>query len=223
MILLSTAIPAQIYPIFGIKLIAIFIGFTFWRKFDISYRLIFIHLLIALVVEALGLYLNYIKQPNNFWLFNIYMIIEVWLIGLAGKYFLQDKLSDRYILISLIGFSVYWIISFKYKPITSLLNVFFILTFFFLVAVYIAVLVKKTFINNNVFNDPLFYLCVSCILYFACLIPLLGLINYLFSNNMKAAFNLFYISHILNFLRYSLVAVAFYLYGSQVKRGYVRQ
>lgn len=71
------------------------------------YILFLWHVVIALITEVYGEYLNYIEQPSNTWLFNIYFLIELWMIGWAGQTFLQRLPIRRYTFLLLIAFTIY--------------------------------------------------------------------------------------------------------------------
>lgn len=209
----------RVYPVIATKVLVIIIGCLYYKKLTAPYKIIFFHLVFAFFTEALGICLTLIEQPNNVWLFNIYLIVELWMIGWAGQMFLQRQDIKKYIKWILCAFTIYWIINWVKHTEGYLLNTFSVLSSFFLVALYVLVFFSNlSFTRQNMFSNPLFYICVSCLLYFACFIPLLGLFNYLAQTNKKMASNLYAINLALNYIRYGLVGVAFYLCGTQAQK-----
>lgn len=159
--------PTSLYPIFATKILVILIGILFYKKLQYPYRLFLLHVIIALATELYDAYLNYIEQPSNTWLFNIYFIVELWIVAWAGVMFLQRRNVRKHIVLALGGFTIYWGINFWFKHSEGmLLNIFSITSSLFLVALYVWILFTSiSFSNQKVFTNPLFYICVSCLLY----------------------------------------------------------
>jgi hypothetical protein len=62
---------------------------------------------------------------------------------------------------------------------------------------------------------PEFWLSISHVVFFSCTIPVHGLYNYLVDTSPDTLEKLYSIVNVLNHIRYPLVALALYLYGSQ--------
>lgn len=215
--------PIHQYLSFIVKLLVILLGFMYWNKFSIPYKLLTIQCLVVFLVEAWGKYLNTTTGQNNVSIFNGYSLVELWLLGYIGLELIPIK-SKKFFVYALVLLTVFWMYNLSSYGPTQFFNWYFVLHCFFLLILYTTVLFTKAMFNRKVlWKQPLFLICLSLIVYYACTIPLFGTINYLVQSNMKMAANLFYISHIINILRYFLIAIAFYLYGSQAKMGYVQQ
>jgi len=215
--------PIHQYLSFIVKIIAILLGIIYWNKFSTPYKLLTIQCCIVFLVEAWGKYLNATTGQNNVIIFNGYSLIELWLLGYIGLELISIKFK-KFFVYALVLLTIFWIYSYSVYGPEQFFNWYFVLQCFFLLILYTIVLITKAMFNRKVlWKQPLFLLCVSLILYYACTIPLFGTINYLVQSNMKMAARLFYISHAINILRYTLVALAFYLYARQAKRAYVQQ
>ena len=207
-----------------IQIIAITVGLLYWKSLILSYRLIIGQVGMALLCQIGARYLAVELQQNNAWVFNIYLLVEVYLLTFSAFFILKNEHAKKIILMSLVVITAHWLYALGNNDFFSLFNWFFVFSAFFIVVIYTVVLFNKAvFQNQKILLHPLFILCIAHIIYFACIIPLFGILNNLFINDMVAAQKLYVINHVVNFLRYSLVALAFYLYGSQAKRGYVRQ
>lgn len=88
----------------------------------------------------------------------------------------------------------------------------------FITAVYVYITIVNAFKSDKlVYNDPLFWLCLSNLLYFGCDIPFMSLTDYWYkayvSKEMKLA--RIDINGVLNMLRYLLLAISFLTLGLQ--------
>lgn len=203
------------------KCVAIIIGFYYRKTLPYQYRLLVWQVIIALIAEVLGKYLNLIHHSNNSWVFNIYMLAEVILIGWAGSFFIDNKSTQSLIKTSVCGFILLWIYYYYSLGISNLFNWFFVLSSLFSVGVYTYIILRRVLFSGNIYSNPVFLICISIIIYFACVIPLFGTIKFLIKDNAVIAEKLYLINAFANVLRYALVAIAFYLYGRQAKRAHV--
>lgn len=211
------------YFIFSAIIIALVVGLFVVHKLSIPYCVFLLQVLTALIFESIGTYIGLLSKQNNTWVFNIYMLLEMVLLGIAGSLFLER--SIRVYPLFVFGIMlILWMVNAFISDFDKLFNWFFVSSSALIIVLYVFILFKNLlFKKKRLFKEPLFYLCFSSILYFASVIPLFGLINYLIIDNITIATQLFYINISLVILRYTLIAIAFYLYGSQAKRGYVQQ
>lgn len=216
--------PIHLYPIFILKIISLCIGVYYWGRLTMPYRLLFSYVIISMLTDSIGLYLNEIKSPNNYWLFNMYNLSDVWLMSLIGLGFIKDATYRAIVLAFLVLLTGYWCYDFLLNRNKEFFNWFVVTYAVFLIVIYVAILLKSVlFKNKMILTDPLFVLCVSTIFFYGCIIPLFGVLNFLIKTDVNTAKKLFNINVVVNILRYILIAIAFYLYGSQAKRGYVQQ
>lgn len=199
------------------KLVVLFFGVKYFRKLPFAYALIVFQVIFAVICEGYGFYLGHILHQNNLWLFNYYWIIaDIGLTGIAGILLLEKKKLKIISVILLLVTLVIWlhnIIAFSINHYAPLVKASIHIA---LVIIYAMLLVDRLlFTNLKLGRQPDFWLCLSTLLFFGCNIPLYGLFNYLNSVSPQTLKKLFEISLILNFIRYPLVAVSFYLIGQK--------
>lgn len=209
---------AHIYLVFATKLIALIIGAYYLRYFSFAYKLFLAHVFAALFTEVLGLYFNTIKY-NNALLFNVFNLVEVWLLTLAASSLITTMKIKSLVYIFLFLITTFWVYNVIYLSNAQYFNWHLVTYSVFFIVIYIIVLLDNSlFRQKYLLKQPLFLMCISIILYCGASIPLFGTLNYMIKSDVKTAEKLFYISHVINVLRYTLVAIAFYLYGSQAKK-----
>lgn len=195
------------------KIVALFAGLYFLRQLTLPYKLLLCQVLIAIISECYGYYTGYILHQNNVWIFSYYMLLDSWLLGLAGRSFVSSKILKTAIPLSLVVTTLIWMLDSYKTNFSSFSNVFFVSYSILLIIVYITALTNRTFGSRSLFLNPVFWIGVSSIVYYGCILPYITLLNYLHDTNPGAAFKLWDINLILNFIRYPLVALAFYLVG----------
>ena len=198
------------------KIFALILGGYYFRILSNPYKIVLFLTGIATISETSGYYISYILHDSNAWLFNIYMILEVWLMGLAAFYLIQNTIS-KYILITLIlTNTAFWVYNIYSYSIYKFASTSMILGCIIMTIIYIMVLISNSlFISKNIFSQPVFWLCLSSLLYFGGDIPFMGLHNYLFEKNPKLGDQLVNINTILDIIRYPLLGISFILLGRQ--------
>ena len=167
------------------------------KKLSVPYKIMLILVAFATVIECYGLYISTVLHNQNAWLFNIYMIIEVWLMGLSAIYLIYNKYLKIFWFLLLSSTSTYWIIDIYSHSIFQFATSSLILNCIILTFMYIVVLFSNSlFSTKNIFSQPVFWLCFSTILFFGCDIPFMGLHNYLFDKNPKLGDQLVNINNI---------------------------
>lgn len=202
-----------------IQVVAVVIGLAFWKSMILPYRLVIVQVGMAILCQTVARYFAVTLGENNSWIFNIYMLLEILLLVSAGLLFLKGGGVRNILSILLFAMVVYWVITYAFNDFFSLFNWFFVFSALVIVITYVLVLFNHAiFQSKKILQQPLFILSVAHVVYFACIIPLFGIISNLFVNNMMAAHKLYVINDVVNFLRYFLVAIAFYLGGLQAKK-----
>src|SRR5262245_46259174 len=84
------------------------LGFIYFRNLKTPYKLFLLQIFAALCCESYGHYLGFIKKQNNLFVFNYFILIEAWLLGMAGIYFLNSKTAKTAIPIILGALSLVW-------------------------------------------------------------------------------------------------------------------
>ena len=92
--------PVRVYFIFLVIVLCIIAGVSSWKNLILPYRLILVQVVIALIFESLGVYLSIILHLSNSWLFNIYMLLELLLLGCKSchvKFFMViNRIQEGY-------------------------------------------------------------------------------------------------------------------------------
>ncbi len=202
----------------SIKIVACLLGVFSFGKLPLHYKLLLLQTLIALFVEVLGYWLGEVLAQNNLWLFNIYALIELWIIGSIGILLTLSVTGKKLQLITMSLMTVYWCVIAFIKGLDELLSQFiFVLAIFFII-MYIYILNRNSVFNKEkVISQPVFLFSISIILYYVTIVPLFGLLNYLVENDITTAKSLFSINQFANYFRYSLTGLVFYLCARQVK------
>lgn len=201
--------------LFSIKILALSTGIYYLRILSLPYKLLIIQILVSLLSEGYGYYLGAILHQNNIWVFYYYVLIECWLMGISGSFFISNKTFRKGIPLILGILTIVWLIDYFKTDLNTFSNKFFISYSILLIVIYIAALTNRTFVNNAIFKSPVFWVALSSILYYSCIIPYMGMFNFLIKNSPKLADRLFDINLTLNLVRYSFLAISFYLYGKQ--------
>jgi hypothetical protein len=205
-----------LYMISG-KILAIIVGLFFWRRLALPYRLVFFQVIIAMITEIVGRYIAYILHKHNLWLFNYYWVIDMWMAGIVG-YMLVKNQTVKNSIPWLLGIAtIVWLINILKQGIDIHPTWAMCIISITIVIIYFPIIINSLFSNDKIISSPEFWLSFSLILFFGCSIPLYGVYNYLYETNPLMLKQLFNIIKTLNFIRYPLIALAFYLYAHQQK------
>jgi len=205
-----------LYTLLGI-LVTIVIGIIYRKYLAWPYRLVWMLAVLGCICEIAGYYIVKNLHAHNAWLFNLYMPLEPLLLGIAGTGFIKGN-GYKKVIYALLAMNVMvWLFEiFKYS-IFTFASLSMICGCFLLVAIYIGVLMNVAISGSKtLIKEPLFWLCLSTILYFGCDIPSMGLFHY-WPTYKRTAIRLSNINQVLNFFRYPLVAVSFLLAVFQKK------
>lgn len=185
-----------------------------------AYKLILIHVIIITSCEIAGNYLSY-GNKNNSWVFNIFWILpELVLMSWAGAYLIPNRTIKRTIPFLVVLGLVLWAGSIYINGINTFANYYFLYVCLVLIVIYLSVLLGNLFDAANISKQPFFWLSLSVLLYFSCDLPYFGLHSLLIDKYPVMAHRLYNINTVLNFIRYPLVAVSFYMLGKQTKNVY---
>lgn len=194
------------------KIIAIVIGLCFFKFLSKPYRLILVQVIFALLCEWGAQFIVKHYHRNNIWVFNIYLLVEVWLIGLAGRLLLRNKLIQKFVLPVLILATLIWCSNIYFSGMADFANWCFVASSLILIVLYFIVLFDNAlFSSQKIITQPVFWLSFSIIIFFGCDLPYFGIRNYLVNKHSDIELKVDYINYILNFIRYPLVAISFIL------------
>lgn len=196
------------------KAFALFAGIYYFRHLTPPYKLTMYLVAIAIFFESYGYYIRSTGHMNA-WLFNFYIPIEMWLLGVAGMYFLPNRRVKMITAIFLIISTIIWASNIVANTVYVYANYAMACGALILTVLYFAVLFANSLFNTKqILRQPLFWLALSNILYFGCIVPFLGLFQYL-TQMPTLGKELATINYILNFIRYPMVGVSFILLGRE--------
>ena len=196
------------------KVFALIIGLCYFRFLGKSYKIILLLVAIASICESYGYYLTHFLLMSNAWLFNLYMIIEVWLMGAASIYLIDNRTLKKVFFFGILLNTIVWVFFICSSSIYVFANIPMICGCSLIMIIYTIVLFRSSlFSGQTTFMQPVFWVSISTILYFGGDIPYMGLHNYLVSNNPSLGIRLANINTVLDVIRYPLVAISFILLG----------
>jgi len=185
------------------------VGIYSWRYLTLPFKLIFFQIICASFADITGRILE-IYLNNNIFLYNAYLFIELWLVGLAGWYMIRNKTYQKWLMAFLIICTVVAIVSISITGIKVFANWAFLMECLLLTITYLGILINLLISNKgNITKEPVFWLCIGIITYFGCNVPLFGMLNYLVEYHPLLGNYIYRIDHVLCIIRYSFVAVGF--------------
>lgn len=201
------------YVMLLIKLLAVLYGIYNWNRLNTFLKLVAIHSVTTFTTELTGMIMLMLHYTQNAIVFNISLPIEL-LVLCASCLTLFRSLEVKTAAVGLILCSyVYWSFLVLTSGINNYFNWYRVVSSIIIVLVFTTALLKSSVFNNdNVFKQPVFLVSSGKIIYYAVTIPLFGLYTYMVENSIGAIRQLFYISHVTDFIQYSAVIVAIYLY-----------
>lgn len=201
------------YVMLLIKLLAVVYGIYNWSRLSPFLKLITTHSVAAFITELIGMCMSMLHYSSNAAVFNIFMPIELTVLSLSGLYFVTARSSKNIIVSIIAGGVIYWLYCVFAYSIHGLFNWYRLATSIAIVGMFTAILLNNTvFSNRKIFTQPVFLVGSTKVLYYAITIPLFSLYTYMVENNVSAIYKVFYISHVTDFIQYTAVIVAIYMY-----------
>jgi hypothetical protein len=205
------------------KLFAISAGVYYFKYLSKAYRLVLFLIAIALSCEFYGYYLSYHLKQHNAWLFNIYMLIEVWMMVGAALYLINNGKIRLVFFSALIINSVFWLGTITAKTIYTFANMPMITGCLLMASVYLFLLINHGIFNRRgILSEPIFWLAISIILYAVCVIPFMAMHDYLTKHMSTVNVRLHLIISILDIVRYPLAGISFVVFGKMRKKLQIR-
>lgn len=216
--------PSYLAVTYIIQLVTLLIGLTNWSRLKLAYKLILIQVLLALIADFSAWVVSHYWHAHNGIIFNSYNVLELWLLGLAVYAFISHAQFKKFIRFVLPILTLSWLTIIIIKGPYVFNNwIVLVEAIFYLISFVFVLFNNSLFSAKEIYKQPLFLIAISVILYFSTIIPLFGLLNYLVESDANIARKLYQINNVANPVRYALVAIAFYLYAREAKRGYVPQ
>lgn len=202
-----------LFLLFLSKAIAIGLGFKARPQAPSPYRLQLIQIIILFIVEGIGLYTGYIKGQNNMWLSNPYVLVEIWLVAtITQKLLSKYTKHTKWIYFLLIPVSALWFHSITTYGLSVFANWFYATSSIVLILASTILLFHLSNSGKTIYTSPDFWYAIALAISCSITIPLYGLHNYLVEQgNNELHKQLYYINQISGIIRYSLIAVSFYI------------
>ncbi|MEO1516185.1 MAG: hypothetical protein AAFV95_14265 [Bacteroidota bacterium] len=167
------------------------LAIVFFRRFDWSQKRLAFVILLGAVADVMAMVVvKVFSIYNNLFIFHIYTLIEVILIGLIYRKVLGNVIGEKTINILLVAFSCFAVFSTIFleplnmfnaytRAVESLLMIFFSVTFFYKI--------MKEVVIQRLEKLPLFWISVGLLIYFSA-----SLFIFIFSNYIMPSIKLSY-------------------------------
>lgn len=210
------------FTIFSAKILGIIIGAYHFKQLSFPFRILYFQVCIALVIEIIGAYIALVLREHNIWLFNTYLLFETGLVLTPAILLLNNPKLKKAAWALLATSPLAWIVNVYHTGIHSIANWHFLTYCIIAIITYLFLLFDSGIFNGKKLRQqPVFWIALSALVYFACMIPYKGFETYLFANDMKMARTLFNINAGLGFLRYLFLAISFYILGNEAKKNII--
>lgn len=203
-----------------IKLSVIIVGMYYFFNLSLPYRIFIFQAAGAIITETTGLAIVRSFHQSNLWVFNIFYLLEHWMLALAGFCFLRKIWASRIIIPLLLFITLVWVWGVYTSGIFVFYTSFGLAHHIILVLIYLAVLYYSiVFRRVKLRKHPQLWISLSVIIFYGCELPFQGMFTYLAEHHPEILKALFHpIVWTLNFIRYPMTAYALYLAGSQDKK-----
>jgi hypothetical protein len=190
------------------------IGIWYSKRLNTPFLLINIQCFVALVVEITAKFL--IKENTS--LYNIYIVLEVIIVLLAGRLFSENGRVQRIATVGLIICVLIWVV--EYAVLANrivFLNTAFLINCVMISALYMVVMIQSAASASDIFRTGTFWLCLAHILYFGSVIPFFAMYDYFTQENFRLGYQLYLINSVIAIVRYVLIAASFWLFTRRVR------
>lgn len=182
------------YTLFFVWLTCLTAIFVFRKSLIFSYRRFAVFIIFISVLETIGNYLAF-KGIKNHFFFNIIYAIELTLIPLFFKYWLQSAGFKKIIEIFVFVFPLFVLVNTLWiQGFFTLQTYSFVLGGSFILLLSVAYLweLYSNEESKTIIRNPPFWFSLAYLIYFAVTVPYLGMLNYLLKNQ-PAFSELYYI------------------------------
>jgi hypothetical protein len=193
---------------------AFIMGILSYSRMNIFFRTLFYQLTLWLLFYlSTYVLITYQKQhginPNDLLLINLSVFLEGTLLIVSGYL----RLSAGWYRYATIAVYILYASVFLFEALTKGLWTFENYSFI-LLCIIITILFSKILFDNSgkIFSNPFFWSCLGLVLYFACLVPYMSMVNYLNINYPDLSEFLFHvITDVLANVRYLFLAICFWI------------
>jgi len=209
---------------------AIAIGIYSFQFMNLFFKMIFSYIFITIVTFTLSIQvIMYMRTlhltPNNHWVYNISLPIEILFLMSAAYFYLKNTFLQHLSIIALVLFSAVYLSEMFFKNIMSYLNYTDSFKSLLIVVVFCIILYKEFIVLKTFwFCSPVICVSLGLIIYSGCSLPYISLFSY-FESNASEKYNLLF--RLLNIIpaniMYILFSISFWLirYDALLKPKYV--
>jgi hypothetical protein len=199
-------------------LFALILGLRAYTYFSKFYYIVFYQLVTWILFYLLSYAVTYYQsthglKQNNLWVINLGFFVEITLLILSIRVYFDNKVLNFLLGISWGVFFTSFLIETSHQSIHVFANKTYIIGGFLIISLFSYMLYKIfSSENSNPFYNSKLWVCAGLVLFYACNIPYLSVINYLNINYPNLSSLLFkFITDILANLRYLFLGVSFWL------------
>lgn len=206
-----------LFLLFFTKALTIFLGTRSKKRNPTAYTILLIQTALAFIAESIGLYTGIIKGQNNSWLSNIYIMIELIMITTIAQQLLAKYIKrTQWVYFPLIPITALWIYSISTNGLNNISNWSHTLGSVYTIFLFTLLLYQLSNDGKKIYTVPDFWLSLGLIIFCGATLPLYGLYHYLVQHDVKLMYKLYYINQIAGIIRYSLIAVSFYIIAKPI-------
>lgn len=187
------------------------------------YRLLLLANVLSLFVDCAGYYIGHTMVKPNLWLFNIYMPIDVALDMWIASFFLRLSIR-KWLPIVFSAYLYYWGILIYQNTLFNFVFAALVANAFLQTILFMFIVVDKTMnAASSISKNPLFWLCMSLILYYAGNIPFISTLTIKANDLILPKLTYITINDILGLVCASFTIISLVLCGreNQLKQTYV--
>lgn len=161
--------------VYSISVLIVFIpfviGLALFKKFNVGLKIFFVFVVCGVFSEVLAaIFVKVIGVKNNLPLFHLYGIVTFLVVGLYYRHLLQGFIKKRWINLTLIAFTAYYLINllliqsiFELQGIASAIGS--IISILFIILYFTKVMNEANI--NNLFAEPSIWISGALLLYYS--------------------------------------------------------
>jgi hypothetical protein len=191
-------------------LLAFGMGAMLFRRLGRVSRIILMQVVLCLVMEVIA-----VSLKENNWVYNLFMPVETALLLVAAAYCFREK-ERRWVLLLYPVFAAVFAIDMVYFPgFWKIATHAAVVQGFVLGLVYTIIIYRRlTDRGETIADKPVVISGIGMLLYFACIVPFLCVMGYLFDKDPELCDRIFVFVIIpMSLLRYLFIAIAFFVEG----------
>ncbi len=194
----------------GLQFIIILVGFIEIKRLNVFEKFLWLQILISVINYGSGkLLIHYFGYSQNTFQYNIYFLIEIFIILYATYQFLRNKGVKKLFLIGMTVILVAYFTEIALTGINVFANYSFAFYSMFIATIFLYILYQVTNPRREEQNaKAILFISLGIVLFFLCNAPYMAMMNYLQKINPVLNAQLFHIiTDVLSNIRYFLFLV----------------